>query len=185
MKQAYLVTESKSDAEILKALLPKSIVRFSELVAKSGSYSALSSAATLLAVQHLPVALVINTNMLNELLVQEKVNALRELLRQSAAGVRYEIFPAVPEIETVFFQDRHFIESLADKTFTDMEWQFAKRSPKEALIYLLGNSLPLNKKILGKLDEATIRILQTHPLIIKLTDFLSSVVEPQKLAKAA
>jgi hypothetical protein len=43
----------------------------------------------------------------------------------------------------------------------------------------------LNKKILGKLDEATIRILQTHPLIIKLTDFLSSVVEPQKLAKAA
>ena len=185
MKQAYIVTESESTAEILKKLLPKNLIRSIAFIAGSGDYSAWSKAGTLLFVKHLPVALVINTHTVNDSNVREKVGSLRELILPRPAGVRFEIFPAVPEIETVFFQDRRFIEKLAKKTFTDMEWNFAKLNPKEALTYLLGNSAPLNSKILPKLTDETIRVLQQHALLANLSEFLSSVLESNKFAKAA
>jgi len=185
MKQAYLVAEGDSGVEILKKFLPRAITRSIEFVAGSNDYYALSKAGAILAVKHLPVALVINTYTLNESTIQEQVDSLRYLLRQAAAGVRFEIFPAVPEIESVFFQDRRFIEKLAKKTFTDMEWNFAKLNPKEALAYLLGNSAPLNSKILHRLTDETIRVLQQHSLIARLSEFLSSVLESNKFAKAA
>ncbi len=185
MKQAYLITEDKPDVEIIKKLLPKSIVRSIEVVAVgAGSDHVVGWANTLLMTKQLPVAAVIKTHTLNETMIQERIDLLRYLVVRPA-DIRFEIFPAVPEIETVFFQDRRFIERLANRSFTEMEWKFAKLHPKEALTYLLGNSVPLNKKILDKLTDENIRVLQTHPLIVKLSDFLSSVVESQKLAKAA
>lgn len=185
MKLVYVVTEGQADVDILKKLLDKDIVKVIEFVAGSGSYSMLSKAGTLLAVKHLPLALVIDADTLNDIAIQEKVDSLRYLLRQPAAGVRFEIFPAVPEIEAVFFQDRRFIEKLANKTFTDMEWKLAQRSPKEALTYLLGNSTPVHKKVLAKLTSKDIQVLQQHALIANLSEFLFSVLETPKFAKAA
>jgi len=185
MKQAYLITEDKPDVEIFKKLLPKSIVRSIEVVAVgAGSDHVVGWANTLLMTKRLPVVAVIKTHTLNDTMIQERIDLLRYLIVRPA-DIRFEIFPAIPEIETVFFQDRRFIERLAKKSFTDMEWKFVRLQPQEALTYLLGNSIPLHKKILERLTDENIRVLQTHPLIVKLSDFLFSVTESQKLSKAA
>jgi len=186
MKRAYLITEAQSDVEILKTLLPRSIVRSVKLVVVGDdSYSIISSTSTLLIARRVSVAAVINAHTLNAMKIRERVAFLRSMIHQASTDVRYEIFPAIPEIESVFFQDRRFIEKLAKKTFTEMEWNFAKLNPKEALTYLLGNSAPLNSKILHRLTDETVRVLQQHPLIARLSEFLSSVLESNKFAKAA
>jgi len=180
MKQAYIVTEGKTDVEILKKLLPRKVVKFCEFVPGSGGYSARSLAGTLLAVKQLPVALVLDTDTVDESIVREKVDFAREWLRQASGGVRFEVFPAVPEIEVVFFQDRCFVESLVDRTLTDTEWKLAKFHPKEALTNVLGNHASLQKNLLGKLTDKSIHALQQHSLIVNISEFLSKYSQSKK-----
>jgi hypothetical protein len=180
MTQVYVVTEGATDVRILKKLLPMPLVNETEFVAGSGSYSAQSLATTLLAVKQRPVALVVDADTDNLIAIQERRDFLRELLRQAASDVQFEVFTAVPELEIVFFQDKSLLEQLTQHTFTEVEWQAARHDPKAFLMQLFDADSSLIEKILANLTDETIRILQQHPLVRELSEFLATKVNGQQ-----
>jgi hypothetical protein len=176
MKQAYVVTEGPTEAEILKKLLPREVAKNVVFEFRKERYAAQPVAGTILSVKRVPVALVIDTATHDKMVVNEKLDMVRYLLRQNAAGVPFKVLPAIPEIEAVFFEDRNFVERITGREFSDLEWKFAKLSPKEALTTFLGAPAQLHKKILSRMTRDDVRALQKHSLIVELSEFLESAL---------
>lgn len=173
MTQAYIVTEGKSIAEILKRLLPENILRDTHLIA--GSSSALSSARTILVAKRLPVAFVVDANTNHQSTILEREDLLNYSLRQVSPGIPFKVFLAIPEIEIVFLQDKSFLQKRTHRNFTDLEWKLAQFQPKEFLSLVLGESFS-PEKMLSELTDGTIDVLKKHQLVRELSEFLSSVI---------
>lgn len=174
MIRAYVITEGQSDVDILRKLIPDELVKDTEFIAASSQYNAQSLATTILAVKTKPVALLLNANTDNETLVQEKSNLLYQLLRQSSPGIPFQVFIAVPELEAIFFQDKHLIERLIKHSLSNVEWQLAKSHPKGFLIKYLDNNLEYLEIIFTSISADEIRTLQQHLIINQMITFLSS-----------
>ncbi|MCC5620221.1 hypothetical protein [Nostoc sp. CHAB 5715] len=175
MTQAYILTEGNQDIVILKRLLPQPIIQEIKFVDGSGQYGAQSLASTLLATRSIPVALVTDADTEDDSLVSEQLDTLNYLLRQASPGIPFKVLLAVPEIEIVLVQNRPLIEKLAERSFTDLEWQLAQSKPKMFLEAVLGKDMPVIQKILTSASNDEIQTLQQHSLIQNLINFLSSV----------
>ena len=84
MTLAYLVTEGKSDVDILNKLIPDRYLTNTQLVVGGSKYSAQSLAGTILAAKSLPVALVIDADTDNESAIQEKSESVCLIVAISA-----------------------------------------------------------------------------------------------------
>lgn len=175
MTQAYILTEGNQDIVILKRLIPQPIIQEIKFVDGSGQYGAQSLASTLLATRSIPVALVTDTDTEDDSLVSEQLDTLNYLLRQASPGIPFKVLLAIPEIEIVLLQNRQLIEKLAERNFTDLEWQLAQSKPKRFLEAVFGKDTLVSQKILTSASDDEIQTLQQHPLIQDLINFLSSV----------
>ncbi len=173
--KAYIVTEGQSDSEILKRLLPPEITSHVEFLIGGGRYSIQSFARTLLVVKQLPVAIVIDADTEDTPSIEEQRHNLYDLLDQVSPGIPFDVFFAVPEIESVFFQNRELLEEILDHPFTDVEWEMGKRHPKEILQTILGTSSTPVYDILGHLSNEAVAVLRSHPLIRQIEGFLNSI----------
>lgn len=174
MQQAYVITED-IDVEILKKLLPVQLTSAVEFI--PSSYLASSKSSTLLAVKRTPLALVVDAHTDDETAIYERQDTLQYGLRQTAVHVPFKVLLAVPSIETLFFQERTLLEQLTHHQFTDTEWELAKYHPKKSLTYCLGeNPLP---SLINQLTDKAVAILQKHPLITELVEFLPSVTQTE------
>jgi hypothetical protein len=170
MKQVYVITEGQTDLDVLEKLLPELVTKDTGLILTD---SAVSHSRTILTTKRIPVAVVADANTDDEAAIYEQQDTLQYLLQQASARVPFKVLLAIPSIETIFFQDRPLLEQLLNRHLTDTEWQLAQYHPKKSLTYFLGeNPLP---GLLNKLTDQAILILQKHPLITELTEFLSSV----------
>ena len=133
--------------------------------------SARSLARSLLASRQRPVALVVDADTSDQLEVQERVDFLDYYLRQGAGATRFGVFAAVPEIEVLFFEDRAFVERIAQEHFSERAWELAKRHPKDCL-----TGGPTIEALLADLPGETLHKIQQHALVRDLTEFLSGVV---------
>jgi len=180
MKKAYVITEGRSDAEILKRLLPEDILKSVEVLAGAGRYSAQSLARSILAVKRLPVALVLDADTRDDSSIQEQKDFLQESLAQASSGAPFEIFLAVPSLEVLFFERPAFIESLSQHSYSQSEWDMAKFSPGAFLSKSLGDDFnEAIVKLLDNLDEQTIETIRKNLLVKALTEFLSSAIEAE------
>jgi hypothetical protein len=177
MKKVYLVTQHKSDTAIFEKLLSEKIVDKVFVVEGAGRSSARSLAASILAVKQRPVALIVDADTTDADDIQAQKYMLRELLYRASPGIPFEVFLAAPEIEAVFLQDRSFIERLANRQFSDAEWQAAALHPKKFLSDILKEEDQVSAKILEKSDEHAIHAMQKHPLLSDVCNFLSSVID--------
>jgi hypothetical protein len=96
-------------------------------------------------------------------------------LRRASAGIPFQASLAVPEIEIILIQDKSLIEKIAQRQFNDLEWKFAQSKPKEFLETVLGKEQSINEKIFSNINDDEIKILQQHPLIQEIMEFLSSL----------
>jgi hypothetical protein len=108
-------------------------------------------------------------------LISKQLDALNYLLSQVSPGIPFKVLLAVPEIEIILLQNRPLIEKLAERSFTDLEWQLAQSKPKMFLEAVLGKDTPVIQKILISANDDEIQTLQQHPLIQDLINFFSSV----------
>lgn len=176
MKRPYVVTEGKVDAQILRAVLPENVTANVEFVVGSGRYSMQSLARSILAVRQLPVAVVIDADTDDKIAIQEQLEFVRGALRQASAGAAFEVFFAVPEIESLLFQDRSFIEEFANQSFSDTEWEITKSRPKQTLAAILERKNSSLQQMLSQLTENTIEVIRKHPPVNELLRFLSSLI---------
>jgi len=173
MKQAYVVTDGETEVEIL---LPDSMKKEIEFVVRP-RYSLDSVSSTILVDKQAPVAVVVDANTDDELIIYEHQDFLQYSLNQVAGRVPFKVLFAVPTIETIFFQDKTLLEQIINHKFTEIEWELYH--PKKSLTYFLGeNSL---SKIVNNMTAQTIKVLQKHPFIIELVEFLSSVIDKKMI----
>lgn len=183
MKEVYIITEGVSDAEILGAVLPKTVVENVEFIVGSGQYSAQSLARSVLAVEQVPVALVVDADTSDTASIQEKYEFLQASLNQASPDVPFKVFLAVPEIEILLVQDMTFLKRLTKKPqFSDIEVEFAQFHPQKFLLDALGNR-DILKNILGNLDEQTLRTIQQYPLVKQLGEFVLSIIQVQPISQ--
>ncbi|NET58302.1 MAG: hypothetical protein F6K47_19740 [Symploca sp. SIO2E6] len=182
MTLVYLVTEGKSDVDILQKLLPERYLRNTQLVVGGSKYSAQSLAGTILAVKSLPVALVIDADTEDESAIQEKSELVHQLLYQASPGIPFKVFTAVPELEAVFCYQQSVLDMIMETSTDELTWQVAKQHPKAFLSKNLGQESVFIEKILSNLDDQMIQVLQQYPLIQELTEFLDSVASSEVLA---
>ena len=179
MKRVYIITEGKSDKDILKAVLPKEIVQNEnvEFKAGSGRYSAQSLARSVLAVKQVPTALIVDADTSDAAAIQEQRDLLSFSLRQASPGIKFEVFLAVPEMEILL------VQQLANgRKFPESELEFAKRHPKEFLLRFSKTPesyIVTLREILKNLNEQTIKTMQEYPLVKKLNEFLLPLVQVQ------
>ncbi len=181
MKKAYVITNGQSALGILNRLLPDNIVNETEFAFGAFRSSACSLARSVLAVKQRPVVLVVDTDTTDESAIQEQSLLLEELLDYVSPGIRFDVLLAVPKTEMLFLQDQTFVERLANRKFSDTEWEAGRLNPKEFLSDVLGGEDQIAEKILGNLDEQTIHSMQKHPLVNNLHKFLSSVINDNEI----
>ena len=175
MTLAYIVLEGNRDQEIIQKLLPKHLLQDVKFVVGNGQYQVRSLASSLLATRNTPVILILDADTDNESQIFEKQDLINYLLRRASAGIPFQVYLAVPQIEIILIQDKLLIEKIAQRQFNDLEWKFAQSKPEEFLETVLGKEQSLNDKILRNLNDDEIKILQQHPLIQEIMIFLSSI----------
>lgn len=175
MSKAYIVVEGPSDAAILKSVLPPESLQQVKFINGEGKHSAVSMARKLLMTEHIPTALIVDADTDHESMIREQQQDLDYLLRQAADGTSFQILFAVPDITNLFFQDRAFLEQLLGKTFTDLEWQLARRQPQQFLKAVHSSYQKFVERAIANLNNDMIVLLQQHPLIQDLIKFLATL----------
>jgi hypothetical protein len=175
MTLAYIITEGKTEIKILQRLLPQHLLQDTKFVEGVGAYGARSLASSLIATRSTPVALVIDATTEDKDQIAEKYDLINDLLGQAFHGISFLVRLATPEIEVILLQDKSLIEKIANRSFTDLEWQFAQIQPKKFLAGVFGKDTPVIDTILSNISDDDIKILQQHPLIQDLINFLSSI----------
>ncbi|MGH1395509.1 MAG: hypothetical protein ACRAVC_15970 [Trichormus sp.] len=176
MTLVYMITVGNKDKGILQKLLPKNLTQEIQFIAGESSYGARSLASSLLATRNTPVALVLNADTDNESQIWERHDLINYALNQASPGIPYQIFFAVPEIEIIFLQDKSLIEKIAQRQFNDLEWQLAQSKPREFLEILFGKGEQINTILFDNMTDEEITILQQHPLIQAIMDFIASLI---------
>lgn len=175
MTLSYIVLEGNKNQEILEKLLPKNLIQDVKIVVGESQYEVRSLASSLIATRHIPVILILDANTDNESQIFEKRDLVNYLLRRAAAKTPFQVSLAIPEIEIIFLQNKPLIEKIAQRQFSDLEWQLAQSKPKEFLETVLGKQTSINEKIFSNINDEEIKILQQHPLIQEIITFLSSI----------
>jgi hypothetical protein len=98
MKAAYIVIEGKSNAELLKQVLPTSLLPETEIVGMPDWYSAFSLAGTIMSERSRPVLLIVDANSDSPLHAREREQTLTGLLLPAAAAAPYKVCVAVPTV---------------------------------------------------------------------------------------
>ncbi|MGB0383395.1 MAG: hypothetical protein ACPGWR_01105 [Ardenticatenaceae bacterium] len=176
MTQAYVVTENQVAAKILEGVLPKKIVESTSFVVRPQSPT--STARSIVSAKRRPVALVMDTHTRHEGSIYEQEDLIRYISR-SIAGIPFELFFVIPELEIVFFQDRPLLEQLLQRKVTDVEWAVGHFQPQNSLSDLLknGSQTLTHEELLDRLTDDMIEVLQQHYPVREISEFLCSVVE--------
>lgn len=183
IKDTYLFTEGNFDADLVQKILPDEINAKIKIVSAEGYSNLLSKARSLLI--HKPeskIILVLDADVSSDEEVNEKISFIQTYLSVVAAADRFEVFLQVPEIESIFLEDKDLAEEIVrtyalnpdfkgtDFKLSDLEFEFAKEKPKKSLERLLGGERNLRALIESDLSEEFV-------LKIRKLDF------PQKLIK--
>lgn len=182
MTKAFIITEGKSDIEILKALLPAHSLVDVECISGTERSSAISLARTILLSDRIPVALILDADTTNRSAIRQENAFLQMSLAEVSYGIQYAFFLAVPEIEIVFLEDWDFVGQQIGKQkqeFTHFELEYAQLQPRKFLFSQL-EDMPYPEaltQLLARMDERTIERIRQNPLVRDLNAFLLSVLE--------
>lgn len=97
----HVVVEGKSDAAILRRLLPNRVAAKCEFVIAGGKSSAISDARSLLVLSSEPIALVVDADTADSNAIAQQEETLRQLLRSGPRSSMAEVFLAIPSLEAI------------------------------------------------------------------------------------
>jgi hypothetical protein len=101
MSLVYLVVEGRTDAAMLRRLLPPRVRQKIAFVLGDGKSSAISTARTLLTLGDRPVGLLVDSDFQHPATARQRAK-LRQLLHKASQGLAYEVFIAVPDLDDIY-----------------------------------------------------------------------------------
>jgi len=179
--KAYVVVEGMTDVAVVRAVLPPGLLGEVTLAAAGDRSSVMSVARTILVTRRKPVAVLVDTDSVDEWIVQDRMQSTQELLRAVAGGIQTKVILLIPTIEASFFEAGDLITRLLGAPPTEELRWMARNNPKEALERLFSQSSgPKNiGQLLDRLDDAGMAALRATRPIQELITFLEGVVKLQ------
>ena len=179
----YIVSEEPFDAQLLKTVLPGKLVNDVEVVSAGGVSAVKSLARSLVVRRQVPVIIVVDADSVVPELVQERLKDIEEIVESVAVNTPVKVILAVPEMETIFFQDVTFLSRLLGYIPAQEVLELAVFQPKKALEQLLSNSEKIHNRsqIIDQLAKDDIEILRSSSVMQEIIHFLQSVRETAKV----
>lgn len=170
----YIVTEGQSDATLIRKVLEPKVETPLVFVPAGGKSSVMSMARSLMVTKRQPIAVIVDSDSLDETRVREQEHIFFDILNSSAAGVAFRLYLAVPEIEQVFFEFPTVIEAELKVQLNDMDRQEASARPSAVLKRLLATRHVVNGKeeFFVNLSSQATKGLAQAPLFKALVAFI-------------
>lgn len=179
---AYIICEGDFDTQLLKVVLPKELLQKVEVVSAGGQYAAESLARSLIVCRQVPVALVLDADLIDPDLTQQRRKSVQEILESVSINTPVKVILAIPEMETIFFQDKVLLSRLLGLEINTETIIWANFQPRKALEKLISQSENYHSQsqIINQLACEDLETLRKAPVIQELVQFLQSVREPAK-----
>lgn len=187
MEQAYVVTEKPFNGDLLMRLLPADVR--AEVGTRSGLVraDAASIARSIASGRLCPVLLVMNARGVDEDLVLEECDLLREVTGPGLPNAPVDILMAVPEMEIVLFHEPCELERVLGVAMTVEERVEARFQPGVVLDRLIARSPAVHSRdeLLERVDDGLVSAAARHPLVREAKRFLAESIPLPALADAA
>lgn len=170
-----IIVEGETDKLIVERLLPKQILDTSTILVGKERSNAESLARSILTTKQRPIVLIYDADTTDEQAIYEQREFSAWYLNRGAVDIPFHTIIAVPTIEAIFFHNRNLLEKLLNRQFSDMEWELAQSQPQKALKNFTEDYIAFIAELLQKLDKHGIEILQSHPIIQELIDFMTEI----------
>ena len=179
----YILCEGPSDKQILNSLLPTELLDTVVLVAAEGIDDAVSLARSLSVQRQAPVLVLADADATSPRQIAERQNNLDSIVG-GVAVAPFKVVLAVPEIESIFFQDVDLLSQLTGQTFSPEVLTKAIYEPSQVLKQLMPEAELKQdySDLLEQLSESDRASLRHSPPIQEVIQFLQSV---NKTANAA
>jgi hypothetical protein len=174
---AYIVCEGALDAQLLKQVLPEGLLSNVEIIPAGGLSAGKSLARSLIVRRQVPVALVIDADVVAPDQVEERLKDIEEIVGSVAANTLFKVILAVPTIEMLFFQDVSLLSRLLGYAPSPELLSLAIYQPAQALSQLIAQSpnYQSQAQLIGQLSHENLELLRQAPVIQALIQFLQSV----------
>ncbi len=178
---AYVVVEGALEVDLLKRLLPKELLAVVPLVPSGGPHSLISLARSLLITRQKPVAVLVDTDSVEEAAVRERRRSAEDLMEMVSPGVPFKVILLIPTTEILFFQAPDLFRKVFPGEGSAERLLLARDNPKEALSQLSARAGgPRRVKALVKaLGDRDLEALRSAGPIRELIAFLEEVAAPQ------
>jgi hypothetical protein len=179
-EKAYVVVEGTTDVMVVRAVLPPELLADVSLAPAGGRSNIASIARSILVTRRKPVAVLVDTDSVDERIIQDRMQNTQELLKAVAGGVPTRLILLIPSIEAVFFASG-VLPAIYGNPLPEEVRVMARSSPKEALLRLFTHPAgPKNlDALLDSLGDEGIAAIRATPPIRELIAFLEKVMNPQ------
>jgi hypothetical protein len=179
-EKAYVVVEGMTDVAVVRAVLPTDLLAEVALMPASDRSNITSIARSLLVTRRKPVAVLVDTDSVDERLIQDRMQSTQELLKPVAVGIPTKVILLVPSIESVLFAPGALTRVYENPLPEEVRF-LARSSPKEVLEHLFARPTgPKSiKALLDTLGDEEMAAIRATPPIRELITFLEGCVKPQ------
>lgn len=180
---AYVVTENRLVADLLRRVLPALEDEGIHVVDDAERSSAISLARTLLMSRGKPVLLVLDSGTVDADHLSEQRVTVGEMLHAAAVRSPAEVVLAEPALEAVLFESPEHLERTLQVPMTEREKVEGLYRPREVLQKLLERSARVRDPaaLVASIDEPFAAELAGHPLFRRIRDFLDAATGPEGL----
>lgn len=182
---AYIICEGLYEAQLIKAILPKQVLKEVEFVAAGGISSVKSLARSIVVRRQVPVAIVIDADSTVPELVQIQTNSIKEIVESVSVNTPVKVILFVPEMEAIFFQDTQLLAKLLGYIPSQDELTLAISQPRKILKQLIDKSKKVKindlAQFINNLSDEEIDNLRNASAIQELIYFLQAVREPAEV----
>jgi hypothetical protein len=177
----YIITEGKFDAQVIENFLQRIGKNDKVKVSPGNGFSAaLSKALSLANEKKNPIILVLDTNSSGENSSRERRSFVDSYLNINADKKEVNVVWADPELETIFFGDKDYMEAFAQRAISDDLWTFRKSEPRRFWHFLTGGN---REKLLDMLndDKGLDLVRQSEPIkhVERLLDHFGENIQAQ------
>ena len=164
-------------------ILPQNILTTTKIVEGMGYSSAISLAKSIFINGNARVLLVLDSDTTDENEIKEKENYIKNTFNLISSDSDYKVLYLVPEIETLFFVDKSFIENIFTIQMNDREFELSKSNPKSSIKKLAKNMdyYKVVDNCLNNLPNDVIQKIQHAPVINEMIKYATNRVESERV----
>jgi hypothetical protein len=175
-----IITESKQDVTILKALLPAEMRDACQLESAGGRPNLVHQAREHLGKHHAPIVILFDTNILEQAVIADMIRDMKDQVNPAAVGIPYDVICCIPQIEMIFFEGAIDLQRIFPRFEEVFVNKLARTNPRQQLeaLFKEGGGPRTLSAFLGKLKSDEVEKVQARDPIRRIVFFVTNNLAP-------